>query len=98
MRVHWTARAEARLDAICNHVATDAPAAAKALERRLLLRSRQIATFPHSGRHLPEYDRPDVRELIEGNYRLIYRVLVDRADVLTVMHCAQLLPSDLKKL
>ena len=98
MKVHWTARAEARLDAICDHVAADAPTAAKSLERRLLLRSRQIATFPQSGRSVPEYDRPDVRELIEGDYRLIYRVLADRADVLTVMHCAQLLPSDLKKL
>lgn len=98
MKVHWTARAEARLDAICAYVVADSPTAAKRLERKLLLRSRQIASFPHSGRTVPEYEHPDVRELIEGNYRLIYRVLTDRVDVLTIMHCAQLLPGDLKKL
>lgn len=98
MKVHWTARAEARLDAICGYVAADSPTAAKRLERKLLLRSRQIARFPHSGRAVPEYQHPEVRELIEGNYRLIYRVLPSRVDVLTVMHCAQLLPGDLTKL
>lgn len=98
MKVHWTARAEARLDAICGYVAGDAPAAAKRLEQKLLLRSQQLTRFPHSGRTVPEYEHPDVRELIEGHYRLIYRVLPDRVDVLTVMHCAQLLPGDLKKL
>jgi plasmid stabilization system protein ParE len=98
MKVRWTLRAEQRLDAICRHVAVDAPSAARALEVRLLLRTRQIASFPHSGRSVPEYEQPDVRELIEGSYRPIYRVLPDRVDVLTVMHCAQLLPGDLKKL
>lgn len=98
MRVHWTARAEARLDAICAYIAQDSPPAAAALERRMLLRSRQIGVFPHSGRTVPDYERDDVRELIEGSYRIIYRIKTEQVDVLTVMHCAQLLPTDLHKL
>jgi len=39
-----------------------------------------------------------VRELSEGDYRLIYRILSDRIDVLTVMHSAQLLPHDMDAL
>ena len=62
------------------------------------MRSRQIGKFPHSGRKVPDYDRDDVRELIEGSYRLVYRIGVDHVDVLTVMHCAQLLPTDSEKL
>ncbi len=98
MRVSWTDRAEARLDAICGYIAADAPRAAKALERRLVLRSRQIGKFPQSGRKVPDYDRDDVRELIEGSYRLIYLIKADHVDVLTVMHCAQLLPTDSERL
>lgn len=98
MKVHWTTRAEARLDAICEYVALDSPVAARHLERKLLLRSRQIANFPHSGRTVPEFEHPEVREVIEGNYRLIYRLLHNRVDVLTVLHCAQLLPTDLKRI
>lgn len=98
MRVHWTARAEARLDAIHAYIAQDNPAAASRVTARVLLRSRQIATFPSSGRRVPDYARDDVRELIEGNYRIIYRLLTDRVDVVAVMHCAQLLPADLGEL
>ena len=98
MKVNWTDRAVERLDLICAHIAHDAPDAAMSLGRRLLLRSRQIATFPSAGRKVPEFDQNDIRELIEGNYRLIYRVRTERVDVLTVMHCAQLLPTDLRKL
>jgi len=60
-----------------------------------VLRSGQIGRFPHSGRKVPDYDRDDVREVIEGSYRLIYGILADRVDVLTVMHCAQLVPADI---
>jgi plasmid stabilization system protein ParE len=98
MRVHWTARAEARLDAIHAYIAQDNPAAASRVTARVLRRSRQIATFPNSGRRVPDYTRDDVRELIEGNYRIIYRLLTDRVDVVAVMHCAQLLPADLGEL
>ena len=38
---------------------------------RLTRRSEQIATFPLSGRMVPEYEAPDVREVIEKPYRLI---------------------------
>jgi len=96
MRVHWTARAEARLTAIRTYIAQDSPVAAAKLERRLLLRSRQIGAHPRSGRMVPDYERDDVRELIEGNYRIIYRITPEQIDVLTVMHCAQLLPADLR--
>ncbi|PIQ37225.1 MAG: hypothetical protein COW59_08445 [Lysobacterales bacterium CG17_big_fil_post_rev_8_21_14_2_50_64_11] len=58
----------------------------------------QIAAFPRSGRRVADYGRDDVRELSEGDYRLIYRILSDRIDVLTVMHSAQLLPHDMDAL
>ena len=59
---------------------------------RLLRRSEQLEDFPFSGRDVPEYEVPDVREVIEGPYRIIYRVKTDQIDVLTVVHSAQLLP------
>lgn len=98
MKVHWTARAEARLDAIYNYRSQDNPAAALRVVQQVLRRSEQIATHPESGRRVPDYKREDVRELIENQYRIVYRILPGRIDVLTVMHTSQLLPSDLKLL
>ncbi len=59
---------------------------------RLTARSQQLAGFPLSGAVVPEYESPEVRELVERPYRIIYRVRTDRVDVLAVIHGAQLLP------
>ena len=96
MRVHWTDRAKTRLRLIHDHIAKDAPLVASQVVVRLLQRSILIGDLPSSGRAVPEYQREDVREVLERPYRIIYRVLPDRIDIITVMHYRQLLPSDLK--
>ena len=44
-----------------------------------------------SGRVVPEYQRPDLRELIFQNYRIVYRVKTDYVEVAAVVHGARLL-------
>ena len=61
---------------------------------RLTGRSEQIASLPLSGRMVPEYEAPDVREVIERPYRIIYRIKPDQIDILAVVHGAQTLPPD----
>src|SRR3990172_9776904 len=98
MKVHWTDRAKDRLHRLHDHIARDAPLVAPKVVSRLIARSRQIATAPYAGRQVPEYQREDLREVLERPYRIIYRILSDRIDIITVMHYRQLLPSDLIKL
>lgn len=98
MKVHWSARAQARLDGIHGYIAQDNPGAALRIVQQIARRAGQIAAFPHAGRSVADYARDDVRELIEGEYRIVYRVGVDRIDVLTVKHCAQRLPPDVRQL
>lgn len=95
MRVHWTDRAKARLRLIHDYIAQDAPLVAPQVIARLVACSRQIGEAPYAGRQVPEYQRDDLREVLERPYRLIYRILPDRIDVIAVMHYRQLLPSDL---
>ncbi len=38
--------------------------------------------------------REDIRELIEGNYRIVYQVFTDRLVVLTVFEGHQLFPEE----
>lgn len=96
MRVHWTDRAKTRLRLIHDHIAKDAPLVASQVVERLLQRSIQIGDLPSSGRTVSEYKREDMREILERPYRIIYRILPDRIDIITVMHYRQLLPDDLK--
>jgi len=95
VRVHWTDTAVRHLLGIYEHIAQDSPVYAQRMIDRLTRRSEQIATFPLSGRMVPEYEVQDIREVIEKPYRLIYRVKSDQMDVLAVVHSAQLLPAKL---
>lgn len=92
MKVYWTDTAERHLDAIYGYVARDSPAYAKRVVDRLTGRSQQIADFPLSGRIVPEYQIDQIREVIEGPYRIIYYIKPDRIDVLAVIHGAQDIP------
>jgi plasmid stabilization system protein ParE len=95
VKVHWTNRSIEHLLAIRTYVGRDSDVYADRLMDRLTRRSEQIGAFPRSGRRVPEYDAPDVREVIEGAYRIIYRIRPDQIDVLAVIHSAQQLPPKL---
>jgi len=76
VKVLWTNSAVAQLQAIHDYLAQTSPDYAVRIVDRLTRRSIQIAAFPNSGRMVPEYDRKEIREVIEGRYRIIYLVEV----------------------
>ncbi len=92
MNVHWTDTALRHLDAISRYIAQDSPAYAKRMVDRLTRRSQQIAEFPLSGRMVPEYEMTQIREVVEGPYRIIYYIKPNQLDVLAVIHGARNLP------
>ena len=53
---------------------------------------------PRSGRIMAYYQRDDIRELIERPYRIIYHVLPDRIEILTVRDSGRVLPRRLDEL
>ena len=89
MKVHWTETAEGHLDAIYAYIAQDSPQYAMRMVDRLTRRSQQIADFPLSGRKVPEYEMDQIREVIEGPYRIIYHIKPHQIDVLGVIHGSQ---------
>ena len=91
MKLFWTETAKRDLIAIRQYISADNPSAAKRLIDRLRQRARNSLHAPLSGRMVPELAREDIRELIEGNYRIVYQVIDDRIVVLTVFEEHQLL-------
>ena len=53
---------------------------------RVLRATDRLEDFPQMGRVVPEIDRDDIREIIVQSYRIIYRLLLDEVDILTVHH------------
>ena len=88
MNVHWTETAQDHIDAIHAYIARNSADYALRMVDRLTRRSQQIADAPLSGRRVPEYDLDQIRELIEGAYRIIYHIKPDQIDVLAVIHAA----------
>lgn len=97
MRVHWTDNALKHLLDIYEYISQNSPFYAERMVDRLTKRSEQIASFPMSGRNVPEYPVEDIREIIEKAYRIIYRIKPDQIDVLAVVHGAQLLSLDIER-
>ena len=94
MRLFWTETAKQDLQAIRRYIATDNPTTAKRWVERLKTRARSALLTPLAGRKVPELLREDIRELIEGNYRIVYQVFEDRLVVLTVFEGHHLLPRE----
>lgn len=88
MNVLWTEAAIGQLAAIHEYIEQTSPEYAQRIVDQLTSRSIQIAKFPLSGRTVPEYRLREIRELIEGSYRIIYLVKEadDRIEVLSVVH------------
>jgi addiction module RelE/StbE family toxin len=92
VKLFWTETAKQDLKAIRRYIATDNPAAAKRWVDRLRTRARNALHAPLAGRKVPEFMRDEIRELIEGNYRIVYQVFEDRLVVLTVFEGHALFP------
>ncbi len=84
MKVRWTSRAVKDLKSIARYIAKDDPTAARRFADKLKRRAESVGRFPNRGRIAPELGRDDVRELIEGNYRIIYRVQKSAVEILTL--------------
>ena len=92
MKVHWTDTARDHLHAIHAYIARNSPRYADRIVDRLTRRSQQIAEFPLSGRVVPEFEVRQIRQVLEGPFRIIYYIKPDRIDVLAVIHGAQQIP------
>ena len=90
MKLFWTETAKQDLLAIKRYIAIDNPIAAKRWVKRLRERTRNALHAPLAGRAVPEFSHEDIRELIEGNYRIVYQVFADRLVILTVFEGHQL--------
>lgn len=96
MKVLWTDSAVAQPQAIHDYLAQTSPDYAVRIVDRLTRRSIQIAAFPNSGRMVPEFERNEIREVIERRYRIIYLVDVTQVQVLAVIHDARDLQPELR--
>ena len=92
--VRWTPQAADDLEAIADFIGHDSPHYAGLFVMDVLKAAERLATFPKSGRMVPETNDPVIREIILGSYRIVYRVARELVEILAVHHGARLLDPD----
>ena len=82
----WAPRAIRRAAEIARYIAQDSPAAAREWVERLFAKAATLGRHPRQGRRVPEVDRDAIRQVLQGKYRIVYRIDPKRVVVLTVRH------------
>ena len=91
-KIRWTEQAVADLRSIREFIERDSPRYGRLVAERLYEATGRLELFPRSGRVVPELGRDDLREIIVGDYRIVYRLEPDAAVLLTVFRGSRLLP------
>lgn len=95
-KLTWLPAAYADLEGIWSYIARDSAVYASGMIKRIVDAPKSLPRFPQLGRVVPEWESPQIRELIVGNYRLIYKIEVERIIVLAVIHGARLMPEEVR--
>lgn len=87
--LRWAESAVRDLEKTCDYIAEDSEVYAKVFARRIIDALEATATFPYSGRLVPEMKNEMIREKILASYRLIYRVKEESIEVVRIIHSAK---------
>jgi toxin ParE1/3/4 len=91
VKIEWTEFALEDLKEIHDYISLDSKIYADRYVDKLISRVDQLLTHSKSGRIVPEYNVETIRELIEGNYRIVYKNNLETISILRVHHSARLL-------
>lgn len=90
VQINWTLQAKKDLKEIAEYISRDSKIYAKRQVLKIRNRTFILRSQPQSGRIVPELQEEIIRELLEGNYRIIYKLVSNnRIDILTIHHSAR---------
>jgi addiction module RelE/StbE family toxin len=94
VQINWTFQAINDLKDIADYISKDSTLYAKRQVLKIRNRTDILKSHKRSGRRVPEIQDKNIKELFEGNYRIIYKIVSEtRIDILTIHHSAR----DLKR-
>ena len=93
-RLTWSPAARFDLREIFAYIAEDDPATAGRFVRSLFCAVERLPCFPESGRIVPEFRDPAIREVIRRPCRIVYRIKAGSGliEIARVWHAARGIP------
>ncbi|NQT25867.1 type II toxin-antitoxin system RelE/ParE family toxin [candidate division KSB1 bacterium] len=74
MKLVISSSAKLDLSEIVRYIADDNPQAARQWMQSVVDKIQKLSSFPDLGRVVPEYSDDSIREIIEGQYRIVYKI------------------------
>jgi toxin ParE1/3/4 len=87
--ITWTKLALNDLDKIYDFIGKDSSYYAQKTVEKIFERVLVLNEFSIIGRIVPEFNVKNLRELIEGNHRIVYRISKNKINILRVHHAAK---------
>ncbi|MGZ0168551.1 MAG: type II toxin-antitoxin system RelE/ParE family toxin [Planctomycetales bacterium] len=85
----WSDAATDDLESTAAYISRDSPAYAASFVRRVLAAAKSVQHMPESGGIVPEFDRQDLREVLVGNYRIVYSLGLSEVRIVAIVHGAR---------
>lgn len=92
--IRWSPQAADDLASIRAFIARDSAHYANLVVQRIVAAIDLLASSPRMGRVVPEIGDPEMREVIVGAYRIVYRYRHDTVEITTIFHGARLFPAN----
>ena len=90
VRINWTPQARDDLKSIAEYISSDSVRYAKLQVVKIRTGTKILKSHIQSGKIVTEINDKNIRELIEGNYRIIYKIVSEnQIDILTIHHSAR---------
>ena len=94
VRIRFTKQSLFDLKEIYDYISYDSKKYAQYQIVKIRNSIKILKQYKFSGKIVEEYNDENIREIIEGNYRIIYKILGDdRIDIITIHHGARSLIS-----
>jgi plasmid stabilization system protein ParE len=90
--VRWSPQSVLDLDGIHAYIAEDSSAYADLTVQRIIHAVERRREFPTLGRIVPERREPDLREVILGPFRVVYRHHEAAVEIVTVFRASRQFP------
>ena len=87
--IRWSPQAIVDVEAIRDFISRDSPTYGALVAARIVA-AVERALFPESGRIVPEFRDPALREVLWRSYRIVYRCRPGCVEIATVFHGARL--------
>jgi toxin ParE1/3/4 len=78
MQIVFSKGAQRDLIDTAKYISKDKPEAALNWASEIKKSVQKLSDYPHLGKIVPEFSDESIREIIKGQYRIVYKIDVDR--------------------